>query len=105
MKFAKVMFSQVSVCPQGVSASLHAGIQPPLGRHSSWVDNTPGQTHLLGRQPMGRHPSWADTSPPVQCMVGYGQQAGGTHPTGMHSCPRIMFTFFVNSKGKVALKF
>ena len=27
-KFAKVMFSQVSVCPQGGSAPLHAGIHP-----------------------------------------------------------------------------
>ena len=25
-------------------------------------------------------------TPPAQCMLGYGQQAGGTHPTGMHSC-------------------
>ena len=57
-KFAKVMFSQVSVCPhKGVSAPLHAGIHPP------------GQT-----------------PPSAQCMLGYGQQAGGTHPTGMHSC-------------------
>ena len=29
--------------------------------------------------PPGRHP-------PAQCMLGYGQQAGGTDPTGMHSC-------------------
>ena len=49
MKFAKVMFSQVSVCPWG------------------------------GRPPPGQ-------SPPTQCMLGYGQQAGGTHPTGMQSC-------------------
>ena len=28
--------------------------------------------------------------PPAQCMLGYGQQAGGTHSTGMHSC----VTFF-----------
>ena len=32
----------------------------------------------------------ADTPPdrhlPAQCMLGYGQQAGGTHPTGMQSC-------------------
>ena len=28
---------------------------------------------------LGRHP-------PAQCMLGYCQQAGGTHPTGMHSC-------------------
>ena len=64
-KFAKVMFSQVSVCPRGVSAPLHAGIHP-------WPDTPPGKTSL------GR--------PPMQCMLGYGQQAGGTHPTGMHSC-------------------
>ena len=31
--------------------------------------------------PLGRHPP----SPPAQCML-YGQQAGSTHPTGMHSC-------------------
>ena len=50
---------------------------------------------------MGRHPlpsaCWdthttlpfpvhAGIHPPVQCMLGYDQQAGGTHPTGMHSC-------------------
>ena len=60
--FAKVMFSQVSVCPQGVC-------------HIACWD----------AYPLGRHPSWADTAP-VQCMLGYGQQAGGTHPTGMQSC-------------------
>ena len=50
------------------------------------------------RHPPGRHPPadtpWADTPwavplrrpPPAQCMVGYGQQAGGTHPTGMQFC-------------------
>ena len=40
---------------------------------------------------------WADTlpvrHPPAQCMLGYGQQAGGMHPTGMHSC--CFFLFFV----------
>ena len=75
----------------------------PLGRHP------PGQTPLSqqtppGRHPLGRHP-WADTPLssacldthsslssacwdthlPVQCLLGYGQQAGTTHPTGMHS--------------------
>ena len=47
------------------------GYTPPTGPEA---DTPPGQT-----------PPWADT-PPVQCMLGYGQQAGGTHPTGMHSC-------------------
>ena len=43
---------------RGVSAPLHAGIHSPLGRHP----------------------------PLAQWMLGYGQQVGGTHPTGMHSC-------------------
>ena len=30
------------------------------------------------------HPLSADT--PSQCMLGYGQQVGGTHPAGMQSC-------------------
>ena len=67
-KFVKVMFSQVSVCPWGVSAPLHAGI------------------HTQGRHSTPRHP-------PAQCMLGYGQQAGGTHPTGMHSCTCLTNTF------------
>ena len=41
-----------------------------------WAD-TP---HPLGRPPPGQTP------PPAQCMLGYGQQTGGTHPTGMQSC-------------------
>ena len=42
---------------EGGSAPLHGGIHTPLGRH-----------------------------PPAQCMLGYGQQAGGTNPTRMQSC-------------------
>ena len=37
--------------------------------------DTPGQTPPPPRQ-----------TPPTQCMLGYGQQASGTHPTGMQSC-------------------
>ena len=72
--------------------------------HTPWAD-TP-----LDRHPPGQTPPWTDTSlgrhplpsacwdthfsakcmleytrPPAQCILGYGQQAGGTHPTGMHS--------------------
>ena len=49
-----------------------------------WVDTIPGQTPTLGRPPL----------PPVQCMLGYGQQAGGTHPTGMHTCFMIFLDIF-----------
>ena len=64
----KVMFSQVSVCPQG--GGVH-----PLGRHP------PGQRHTH----TSRHPSaWADTPPPPRWQMV--TAADGTHPTGMHSC-------------------
>ena len=96
------MFSQVSVCPQGrVSAPFHAGIHPPgpeadipPGQTPPEADTPPRQT-TLGRQPPGQIPPeqtssgqthpWADISP-MQYMLGYSQQTGGTHPTGMHSC-------------------
>ena len=62
----------------------------------------PGQTPLswADTAPLGRHPPQADTLlwadiPPTQCMLGYGQQAGGMHPTGMHSCTWCVRKYFV----------
>ena len=50
-----------------------------------------GQTPSSGRHPPGRHPP--GRHPPRQTpphlswdTAGYGQQAGGTHPTGMRTC-------------------
>ena len=57
----KVMFSQVSVCPQG--GGVH---HPPCQ-----TDTPPADTH-----PLGRHP------PPPEMVTA----ADSTHPTGMHSC-------------------
>ena len=70
-----------------------------------WAD-TPRQTypHPQADTPWADTPAdttipWADTSPcpvhagihtpPVQCMLGYGQQVGGMHPTGMHTFFRV----------------
>ena len=61
----------------------------PLGRLHPlwWVHPSPGQVH-----PPAGTPTWAGTpplagTPPGAVHAGrYGQQAGGTHPTGMHSC-------------------
>ena len=64
---SKVMFLHLSV-HGGVSASGR-GVSATPQAAIPWADIPP----------LGRHP-------PVQCMLGYGQQAGGTHPTGMHSC-------------------
>ena len=70
---------------RGASASVHAGIPPPLG---------PG-THPPGGDPPGGDPHeetlpevtpWEETPPPGAEHAGrYGQRAGGTHPTGMQS--------------------
>ena len=64
------MFLHVSVCPRGEGVCL--------------------PHYMLGYTPPRQTPPDADTpqadTPPAQCMLGYGQQAGGTHPTGMHSC-------------------
>ena len=116
MKFAIVMFLHMGVSPPlhaGIHTPLgrHTLDRHPLGRHSPLWQTPPGQTTQLWQTPlrqtpfphgqthpawentpMGRHSSpWADTpspwaDPPAQCMLGYGQQAGGTHPTGMQSC-------------------
>ena len=66
-KFAKVMFSQVSLCPQGGDACpiacwdthMHTQAETPLGQTHS-----PRQTPPLGRHPLGR-------CPPAQCILGY----------------------------------
>ena len=48
---------------------------------------TPRQVHPRGTvTPRGRYTS-------QQCMLGYGQQAGSTHPTGTHSCFSLISDF------------
>ena len=48
---------------------------------------TPRQVYLPGRyNPLAGTPPGQTPLPHAQCMLGYGKQVGGTHPTGMHSC-------------------
>ena len=42
--------------------------------------------------PPGQTPPWTGTPSPAQCMLGYDQQAGGTHPTGMQSCTQCAYS-------------
>ena len=97
----KVMFSQVSVCPQEMCIPACNGADTPWagtlpGRYTPWSD-TPRQV-----QPPGRYTPWQvhpqQIHPPAQCMLGYGTQAGSMHPTGMHSCfmYHISTTLFPN---------
>ena len=91
-KFAKVMFSQVSVCPQrgcvphcmlGYHQPLEPGRQPPGPGIPQEQAPSPGP----GTPPRTRHPPGPGTPPPGTEHTGrYGQKANGMHPTGMHSC-------------------
>ena len=71
-------------CSQGVCLlQCMLGYTPHQSRHSPSGANTP----RADTQPMSIHP------PPCAVHAGrYGQQAGGTHPTGMHTCLRYIFT-------------
>ena len=64
---------------------------PPAGT-APLVGTPPRQVHPA---PPGQVPLWQvppcrytprHVFPLCQCMLEYGQQAGSTHPTGMHSC-------------------
>ena len=84
---AKVMFLQVSVCPQGVGVCPSACWDTPPGPKA----DTPG---TKSRPPgtKSRHPpDQKQTSPRDQRQTPPRQTAtavDGTHPTGMHSCSK-----------------
>ena len=84
----------LSFCSQGVGGVCHPPSRHPPGRHPlgrlPWAD-PPGQT-----PPCPVH-AGIHTPPPGQCMLGYSQQAGGTHPTGMHSCSYLNYPFTLNA--------
>ena len=68
--------------------SILQQVNPPAG-------TSPWQVHPPSRYtPQQVHPPQAYT-PLRQCILGYGQQAGGTHPTGMHSCILHNFYFYI----------
>ena len=61
-----------------------------------WDTHIPGHTHTLDRHPQEHNPLDAHTPgkhPLPQNTTGYGQQAAGKHPTGMHSCWKMIFRF------------
>ena len=85
------MFLHVSVCPGG------GGVCPI----ACWDTFPWAHTHTPGRHPQADTPRQTppgQTPPPLaQCMLGYGQQAGGTHPTGMQSCYELIYFLNVES--------
>ena len=95
--WGKVIFSVACVKNSvhrggGVPGQVH-----PQGRFTPQAGTLPppGTVHphpQAGTPPP--HPSGQVHPPPGAVHAGkYGQQAGGTHPTGMHSCSPDMVTF------------
>ena len=66
---------------RGVSAPVHAGIHtPPRDQRQT----PPSSRH----HPLEQTPAREDNPPAPEAVHAgrYGQQAGGTHPTGMNTC-------------------
>ena len=96
--WGKVIFLHLSVIlfPGGVPGQVPsplAGTHP--GRYTPW------QVHPQQVHPQGRYtpiPHWTVTpSPQAVHARRYWQQAGSTHPTGMHSCFQIIFCPLVDT--------
>ena len=86
--WGKVMFLHMSVILfMGGSAPLHAGIHPQDQRQAPRWSRHPTQDQAPPRADTPEQTSPQDQAPPSTVHAGrYGQQAGGTHPTGMQSC-------------------
>ena len=76
--WGNVIFSEACV-----KNSVHGG------GGSTWAGTPLGQVHPQQVQPSCRYTPQAGTPPGAVHVGVYGQQAGGTHPTGMHSCGNI----------------
>ena len=85
-------------CGQGyvftrVCDSVHGGglwADPPRpGR-----ENPPPGTRQTPPRPCRENPPWDQADPPGNKTAAYGQWAAGTHPTGMHSCLKVIFTAY-----------
>ena len=74
---------------------LHLFVILFTGGGSTWAGTPPGTRYTplgLGTPPRPGNPPGPGTPPRPGTPPGrYGQQAGGTHPTGMHSCFHVIF--------------
>ena len=119
--WAKVIFSQACVCPQGgrgvcLSACWdthppRAGTSPPeqtppWTKHPPRADTSPSRhprsRHPPEQTPQSRHPPREQTppgadTPPGKQTPAYGLRAAGTHPTGMHSCFIVFLCLYLET--------
>ena len=97
-KFAKVMFSQVSVCPQGgvPPGQVHPlGRYTPQGRDTPWAGTPPRQVH-----PPGRYTPLAGT-PPRQVQPP-GRYPWQVHPPGQVHPPTTVHAGIRSTSGRYA---
>ena len=97
--WGKVIFLHLSVIlftggRGGTPRQVHPlGRYPPGQVHTPWAGTPPRQVHPRAGTPQAGTPPWVGTPPWAVHAGRYGQQAGGTHPTGMHFC-WFIGTFF-----------
>ena len=84
---------------------------PPTHTPPGHVRYTPWQVHPQAGTPPGQvHPPAGtphqQVHPPGRNAGRYGQQAGGTHPTGMHSCliSAVLVDKHLNSTGLLEIR-
>ena len=67
----------------------------PLEADTPQEQTPPEQSPRSKHPPGSRHPPWEQTPPPPHTLHAgrYEQQAGSTHPTGMHTCLEIFARF------------
>ena len=78
------------MCQKGGEGN-HKSHDIPLPRQTPpWEDTPLDRLPTWANTPLGRHPL-VDTPPLADNpdTTGYGLQAGGMHPTGMHSCSQL----------------
>ena len=97
LKYSLALLLSHVICPDTHSVRGGAGWRGCLPMVLG-VNTSPGQTTSLGRHPLWTDTRQADTTPgqtrPLPSTAGYGQQAGGKHPIGMHSCVNVFFFCF-----------
>ena len=95
-----ILMYRIGVCLSTRWGWVGGWQEPPLGRYtpSGQVHPTPRSryTPWSGTHPGRYSPNWAGTLGKYTPLAD-GQQAGGTHPTGMHSCSYLILLCVMHS--------
>ena len=95
----RLCFTRVCLSTGGrIPGQVPPGPGTPPGTRYPLGPGTPSMTKYTLRDQV--HSPWDQVHPPGAVHAGrYGQQAGGTHPTGMHSCSEFRILCFMGDFG------